>query len=337
MLTNANVAKAGMQKKEKSLAELVSGNPQTLCSQRLETQVSEIRASSNWLQRIVRRSQKSQWQKNINYTEVAYRENEEHELQNICTVASRADSQDSLNEHSEISLLSRFGSTDTREHLYPVDSLEAMPAYENRPRLKFLMLVAHAAMIGYLLLLWQQLRDHMSESFAWHPILMSVALVMSTEGIVIMQYAPWPVPHNQTQNSRKFHYFMHIIAGILQAAGIVQCILSVARDTHEQEANAAHKVVGTIGGIAFIVQLMFGVCLVTRARKQRKLWYKHHRAIGYGVLVVQWTSAWLGVHSKWIQGKRAPSEWLWLVCFALLMVSVLVPVDLAKFGFRHRP
>ncbi|KAI9480154.1 hypothetical protein BX667DRAFT_513952 [Coemansia mojavensis] len=320
MLTNANVAKVCMQKKEKTLAELVSGNPQTLCSQSLETQVSEIRASSNWLQTIIHRTQ-SRWHQSTH-------ESNEHELQTIYTVATCTDSQDSLSEHSEIP---QFESTS--EHLYPVDFGEHMPECKSRPRLKFFMLMAHVAMLGYLLLVWRQLLDHMRESFAWHPILMSVALVMSLEGVVILQYAPWPVPY-QHRKSRKFHYVMHSIAGLLQIAGIIKCTLNGGA---QQGAGAAHKVIGMVGGTAFVGQFLFGVCLATRSRKNRKHWYKYHRATGYGVLVILWTAAWLGVHSKWSQSKRAPSEWLWLICFGLLIVSVLVPVDLAKFGFRHRP
>ncbi|KAJ2449514.1 hypothetical protein EV183_004858 [Coemansia sp. RSA 2336] len=318
MLTNANVAKACMRKKEKTLAELVSGNPQTLCTQSLEAQVSEIRGSRNWLQTIIHRTQ-SRWHQT---------ESNEHELQTICTVATRADSQDSSSGHSEIP---RFESTS--EHLYPVEFGEHVPECKSRPRLMF-MLMAHVAMLGYLLLVWRQLLDHMSESFAWHPILMSVALVMSTEGVVVMQHAPWPVPY-QHRKSRKFHYITHSFAGLLLLAGIVKCTLH--GDAQQQGASAAHRVMGMAGGMAFVGQFLFGVCLVTRGRKHKKLWYKYHRATGYGVLVILWAAAWLGVHSKWSQSKRAPSEWLWLLCFALLIVSVLAPVDLAKFGFRHRP
>ncbi|KAJ2830826.1 hypothetical protein IWW50_000047 [Coemansia erecta] len=252
-------------------------------------------------------------------------------------------------EQDAIPLINRFGSRESRESLYPTASFHSDELHMVAPqkqslnqRIKLGMLVlAHAAIIGYLIALWQLLRNHISKPFAWHPVLMSVSLVLATESVIVMQFAVWPVPNGHTRPSRIFHYAAHTGSGIMQIIGIAQCVARRSESMGLASTGpTTHAIVGMLAALAFILQMAFGVYVAGIApmlgrQKQGKQLYKYHRALGYVVLSLQWASAWLGVHSRWLQSKDAPGEWVWFFCFAALVVGILVPVDMSKFGFRQ--
>ncbi|KAJ1832025.1 hypothetical protein LPJ63_003853 [Coemansia sp. RSA 2711] len=333
------------------------------CTQRLETEVSEIRDSDAWIQRIVQRCRHVQRQRSEDYQVAAKPStvaptDDGQKLQSTCVVepsydAQRADedadsSQPTRNPDT-MPLAGGFGSRGLREHLYPVNSHESTEQCESSPerpptehRFKLAMLLmVHAAMLVYLGALWRLLRPRISQPFAWHPVLMSVALVVTTEAVAIMQYVPWPTPKAYTRPARTFHYSALAVACVIQIAGVIQCVIGKSASVKDAPTgNTAHGVVGVLGMFMFGGQLAFGVYLAGVApmmgrQKQAKLRYKYHRAFGYATLVVQWAGAWLGVHSRWLQSEGALSEWVWLLCFCMLVVGLLVPVDMGKFGFRQ--
>ncbi|KAJ2499443.1 hypothetical protein GGH96_003508 [Coemansia sp. RSA 1972] len=271
------------------------------CLRDMETQAREIRESSNWIHRIVQNSHArnaSEDSVHSGYMDVAYTND------CTCVVAQNGDLAEAEDgpsyELDGVPLIHRFGSHASVDPAESNCSTERIVDPQPRsPTSKFklcMFLVAHAGMLGYLCALWQLLVDQLSSSFAWHPILMSISLVLATESIILMQYAP--------------------------------------------STQSAHRVVGSLAALLFGGQLVFGVYMAWIApkmgmQKHGKGLYKYHRAFGYIVLVVQWAGAWFGVHTKWAQSERASSEWTWLACFSALVVGVLVPVDINKFGVRQ--
>ncbi|KAJ2659822.1 hypothetical protein IW148_004086 [Coemansia sp. RSA 1199] len=325
------------------------------CLRDMEIQASEIRESSNWIHQIVQKCQHIRNKHSEDYTlhdgstDVPYMND-----CGTCVVAQNEDIVDTEDdgpsyELDGVPLMHRFGShvsMDPAESncsnvcLDPAESncsnnvcLDPQPRSPN-PRFKLCMLLlAHAAMVGYLCALWQLLADQMSSPFTWHPILMSVSLVLATESVIIMQYAEWPVPTTH-KPTRIFHYIAHTLSFLLQIAGIVHATQSASMQSSTQ---SAHRVVGSLAALLFGGQMVFGIYMgvASMGRQKHAKWYKYHRAAGYVVLGLQWAGAWLGVHSKWVQAEQ-PSEWTWLLVFAALVVGVLVPVDMSKFGFRQR-
>ncbi|KAJ2161160.1 hypothetical protein GGF46_001672 [Coemansia sp. RSA 552] len=368
MRATSAVAEERARRTDTTLAELLSGNKQTLCSTELESEVSHIRQTSNWVHSIVQRCRNAQKKKAESYLLPAMPTEEGHEAPHdeaqdvrTCLVAPGhrgTDRQAAGDAGSEAvddgpgARLAdeRFGRSKGRAHLYPVQ-LEPASEASAPPRsdavgfkLAMLLLVQMALLI-YLVSLRLALKDHLHSPFSWHPILMSVALVLSTEAIVILQFAPWPVPKGRRRPARTFHYTAHALSGLTQVIGIGQFAANYGRmealPPLRARGTSAHAVLGGLSGLTFIAQVGFGIYITCGSKsggggggqRHAKHLHKYHRAFGYLVLALQWTAAWLGIHSHWLRDSGGgPGELTWFCCFAMVIVGVLLPVDMAKFG-----
>ncbi|KAJ2837350.1 hypothetical protein J3B01_002189 [Coemansia erecta] len=268
------------------------------CLRDMEIQAREIRESSNWIRQIVQKSHARNYSEDSTHSgslDIPYMNYCE-----TCVVAQTEDLADTGDgpgyELDSVPLIHRFGIHASGSLAESNCSTEGRLDLQQRsptPKLKLCMfLVAHAGIIGYLCALWQLLANQTNEPF-WHPILMSVSLVLVTES------------PSSVQRSKQ----------------------------------SAHKVTGGLAALLFGIQVLFGVYVTWIApkfggQKYGKGLYKYHRAVGYIVLVVQWAGTWFGVHEKWVQSEMAPNECTWLLVFSALVVGVLVPIDMSKFGVQ---
>ncbi|KAJ2592350.1 hypothetical protein IWW49_001078 [Coemansia sp. RSA 1797] len=337
MRTKVAVGKSS-QRRDTSLANMGLGKQE--CLRDMEIQAREIRESSNWIRQIVQKSHARNHSEDSTHSgslDVPYTNDCE-----TCMVAQTEDLADTGDgpsyELDSVPLIHRFGIHASGSLAESNCSTEGRLDLQQRSptsKLKLCMFVlAHAGMIGYLCALWQLLANQTNEPF-WHPILMSVSLVLATESVLLMQFAPWPAPTHKP--THVFHYIAHIVSFLLQIVGIVH--YAKQPSSVQRSKQSAHKVTGGLAALLFGIQVLFGVYVTWIApkvggQKYGKGLYKYHRAVGYIVLVVQWAGTWFGVHEKWVQSERAPNECTWLLVFSALVVGVLVPIDMSKFGVQ---
>ncbi|KAI8326099.1 hypothetical protein GQ54DRAFT_307834 [Martensiomyces pterosporus] len=191
------------------------------------------------------------------------------------------------------------------------------------------------------------LRDKVGSDFRWHPILMATALLITTEATVILQHAHWPTPPHSRRPSRTCHMVLQCVAMASGIGGIIAGAYKHRSSGSPSHLASAHAQLGLLAVLMLLAQALFGMNMSFSARifgwrGNGKRWYKHHRALGYLTLIALWTSAWLGIHTRWSQssgdtgGSTNPetSEWTWLAIFASLILGILLAVDTGKLGFK---
>ncbi|KAJ2717004.1 hypothetical protein H4R19_000259 [Coemansia spiralis] len=348
MHSGAAIAEASMRRQGKTLAEVVSGDPRTLCTRALEAAVSEIRGSSGWIQRIVqgrRIAQQGQEQEQRMPVDAA---DDDLPQRDGCLVVQCRDrdapewaagccGDASDKEHDMVPLVDRFAGGVEQQPNAACSGQPTAPRQVQWVRLAALVLV-QAGLVAYLGALCGLLRPRSSSPFAWHPVLMSTALTMATEGVVAVQ-------HLGGRRAWAFHCCAHGAGGVALLAGVAMCCGDRRRDSVVERAPA-HGAVGVLALLLAAGQAVFALLIACRARgglaaAQRTAAYRvGHRALGYAALALLWAAAWLGVHARWLQAAgspdRRPSEWLWRGAFAALAIGVLAPAAMSRAGRRGR-
>ncbi|KAJ2796327.1 hypothetical protein H4R21_004760, partial [Coemansia helicoidea] len=243
MHSGAAIAEASLRRQGKTLAEVVSGDPRTLCSGALEAAAAEIRGSSGWLQRIIQGRRTAQKQQQGG-GEAAPAEAADSVLRpsDSCLVVQCGGLCDDASDKAldMVPLVDRFGSCGSQwpdsGSQAPAAQLPARARHARWLRVAALVLV-QAGLAAYLCALCRLLGPRADSPFAWHPVLMSAALAAATEGVVAVQHSGGGRRH------RALHYGAHAAAGLALAGGAVAC--GRRRDGPAEHAPA-HAAVGVL-------------------------------------------------------------------------------------------
>ncbi|KAJ1894295.1 hypothetical protein LPJ66_005276 [Kickxella alabastrina] len=349
-------------------------------SDELEATTNEIRKTRNWVHQIVC-AHKQKIQQHEDSTAVAaeeapcaitsLQELSQQQIHSITIVALGPVSTPDIPPSTLLSGDDKYGSQKDRIHIYPVEfdvreiewtgeTTDAQKYWPGPAVLVIMHVLAHSATVLFLATMVVSLRNRWNSSFVWHPVLMGLMLVLTTEATLILQphtslvLPPRPPPPPPPSLGRTFpkqsiNMLMQCAATVACIFGVIQCFAPYNEldSTNPLSKSPAHRRVGAVALLLFFIQAVFRLYVEytaygadkRRYQSATRHWHKYHWALRYLTLVFLWSSAWLGVHSHWargVEGGRVSGslEVLWVFIFAALILGVFVPADLRKLGFK---
>ncbi|GBC08498.1 hypothetical protein RclHR1_08170006 [Rhizophagus clarus] len=166
--------------------------------------------------------------------------------------------------------------------------------------------------------------------FVWHPILMSLMVLLSTLGTIVLQKAA--TRHEKAQNLF-YHKITQISNLICFVVGFVIAYYkkSIGGKTH---FKTYHAKFGLAAFILYIIQLMAGLTLIyfpslLGGISRSKKYYKHHRFIGYTNLALILLSATTSTQANWTK-TRFNQDWIWVVSFGMILIGIIGRINLNK-------
>ncbi|CAB5374390.1 uncharacterized protein OCT59_017266 [Rhizophagus irregularis] len=166
--------------------------------------------------------------------------------------------------------------------------------------------------------------------FVWHPILMAIMILISTQGTIVLQKA---VKKQEKARSLFFHKLMQIISLICLIIGFVVIYYnkSIKGSTHYK---TYHAKIGLIAFIVYIIQLITGLALtffpsLLGGISKSKKYYKHHRLTGYINLSLIWLSAITSTRANWVT-KHFNQHWIWTFSIGLIIIGVIGRINFNK-------
>ncbi|KAI9501119.1 eukaryotic cytochrome b561-domain-containing protein [Coemansia spiralis] len=217
---------------------------------------------------------------------------------------------------------------------------------------RLLHILAQTSLLLFMVALCVDVKSKADSPVALHPLLMGAMLILSTEAVIILQFASWPIAAIKKKKLRTLHAILQCSSVVFGIAGIAECISK--RNEISTESNAtsssSHRCLGKLAAFILLVQMIFG--LYTRFATKvfgrgppPSYLHKYHRVLGYISLFFLWASAWLGIHNpQWTtstnkqndipSGYMAVNSWIWFSIFAGLIIGILAPINMEKLGFK---
>jgi cytochrome b561 len=204
----------------------------------------------------------------------------------------------------------------------------------NYLRFTTMAIVAQFGLASFALLIWGSLWSNPYIFFHWHPALMTLALVIFTQGILTLQPATTPLEKVEGRNRH----------ALIQSLGLLSALFGVSAIAYNKYSHdkahftSPHSKFGIFVATYLVIQLVFGSLSVNAPNlfggpaKAKAMW-KYHRMSGYLVLMLAWATALYGVTT--VQ-DMLPS---WGVSAAivfggLVILGVGARIRPAKFGFK---
>jgi len=217
------------------------------------------------------------------------------------------------------------------------DSPEITTRHLHKPnffRFALMAILAQLGLASFALLVWGSLWNNQYIFFHWHPALMTLALVIFTQGILTLQPATTPVEKVEGLNRH----------ALIQTLGLTSAILGVSAVVYSKIINekehfaTPHGKFGIFIASYFLVQFIFGSLSVNApglfggVNKAKALW-KYHRMSGYLVLMLAWATAEFGIQSAAAMFPR------WGITVAsisggLIILGVGGRIRTSKLGFK---
>jgi hypothetical protein len=204
-------------------------------------------------------------------------------------------------------------------------------------RFKVMAITAQLGLASFALLIWGSLLNTPYVFFNWHPALMTLALVIFTQGILTLQPATTPV---EKVDGRNRH-------ALIQTLGLTSAILGVSAIIYNKSSHNAshftspHGKFGIFMVSYLVIQLVFGSASVNApglfggVSKAKALW-KYHRLSGYVALMLAWATAEYGIQSDYIVNEVLPSWGIAVAAIsgALVILGVGGRIRPEKLGFK---
>ncbi|ORX89295.1 hypothetical protein K493DRAFT_267265 [Basidiobolus meristosporus CBS 931.73] len=164
--------------------------------------------------------------------------------------------------------------------------------------------------------------------FSWHPILMSLALVLVSEAVLLLQKT-----NSQSKpGATIWHRYIMLGGGALGVTGVAVIFINKMLFS-KPHFTSWHGRLGLGAVLLILGQIIFGMALHSfpalfgNQGRARKL-YKRHRLLGYFILSILWINSLLGTQSDWMVSHFQQS-WVWYPVVALILLGLLSRVRLA--------
>ncbi|CAI2178272.1 1097_t:CDS:2 [Funneliformis geosporum] len=159
--------------------------------------------------------------------------------------------------------------------------------------------------------------------FIWHPTLMSLMLLMTTNGILVLQKAE---SRQEKVSSLNFHKALQSI-GFLSVIGGFYVIITFKNMGNKEHFESPHGKFGLITFSLILIQTIAGSTLVNfpgvvGGVVKAKAMYKYHRFSGYLLLAFIWLTALGGTQNAWVKAQF-DHLWVWLLATGMVFVGTV--------------
>jgi hypothetical protein len=207
----------------------------------------------------------------------------------------------------------------------------------NHLRFRIMAIIAQLGLASFALLIWGSLWNTPYIFFHWHPALMTLALVIFTQGILTLQPATTPLEKVEGRNRHALIQFVGLLSAIL---GVSSIIYNKSLHNHSH-FDSPHGKFGVFMISFLVIQLVFGSLSVNApglfggVNKAKALW-KYHRLSGYVALMLAWATAEYGIQSDYIVKEVLPSWGIAVAAIsgALVILGVGGRIRPEKLGFK---
>ncbi|KAI9008980.1 eukaryotic cytochrome b561-domain-containing protein [Phycomyces nitens] len=170
--------------------------------------------------------------------------------------------------------------------------------------------------------------------FTYHPVGMTLFVVLITEGISLLQPTSTP---EQKAKGQKNHAMVQTIAYCSAIVGFTAIFYNKVLSS-KPHFTSSHAQLGVFVFSFLFVQLVFGIIMAVLPRlsdqsNAKSLW-KYHRVSGYILLVLIWTTAQLGVRADYMFNNLWSPSLIWLhwVVVVLVGYGIVRRIRLEKWG-----
>ncbi|KAK9692551.1 hypothetical protein K7432_014274 [Basidiobolus ranarum] len=164
--------------------------------------------------------------------------------------------------------------------------------------------------------------------FSWHPILMSLCLVLISEAVLILQKTT-----SQTKPTAAIgHRYIMFGVGLLGVAGVSIIYINKAVNG-KPHFTSWHGKLGLTAALLILGQILFGLTLhyfpnlFGNLGQARRL-YKRHRLFGYFIFSLMWINSLLGTQADWMV-SQFPKSWIWYPVIILILLGLWSRVKLS--------
>ncbi|TGO10316.1 hypothetical protein BTUL_0138g00030 [Botrytis tulipae] len=187
-----------------------------------------------------------------------------------------------------------------------------------------LLLVAH---------IWASIFLYPLMLFSAHPLLNSAALLVLTQGILILQPT-----HTATQKRQGTiaHAGINALASSLLIAGLV--VIEVNKFAHNgTHFESAHAILGLITYILLLIQSLVGFTQYFTPSlygdiSTAKSIYKYHRLSGYLVLLLMLATIAAATWTPFNVNALHIKSWAVIVCAVLILIGIIPRIKKQKLG-----
>ncbi|KAI7891278.1 eukaryotic cytochrome b561-domain-containing protein [Mucor mucedo] len=173
--------------------------------------------------------------------------------------------------------------------------------------------------------------------FTYHPLFMTLFIVLVTEGVALLQ------PTSTVTEKKvglKYHAAIQTISytSVITGFSFIFYNKMVSGKPHFE---SVHGKLGLFVFIYLLIQLVFGITVAFVPRiygsvaRAKGLW-KHHRVFGYVLLVLVWLTAQLGVRADYMYNNLYSPKLIWLhwVSVFLIFGGIYSRIRFNKWGFK---
>ncbi|KAM0276063.1 hypothetical protein ACHAQH_007117 [Verticillium albo-atrum] len=192
-------------------------------------------------------------------------------------------------------------------------------------------IAAQVLIIALVAIIWSYILAHPLILFTGHPIAQSLALLILTQSVLVLQPTHDPTQKRQGQ---RLHAALNLTAFLLLVAGVT--IIEVNKFRSDgPHFHSVHGYFGIITAAVIVLQYVVGFTMwavpaLYGGEERAKAVWKYHRASGYvlyvALLGTVLTAAWTDYNKNL---SRIPA-WLLIVVEGALLVVVLLRVDRGK-------
>ncbi|KAI8878661.1 hypothetical protein K501DRAFT_258179 [Backusella circina FSU 941] len=173
--------------------------------------------------------------------------------------------------------------------------------------------------------------------FTYHPIFMTLFIVLSTEGIAILQ-------PTKTAEEKRRGLIYHAIVQSLSYLSVLTGFSFIFYNkviSGKDHFTSFHGKMGLFVFIFLFIQLLFGITigLVPRVYgsvdRAKSLW-KYHRRVGYFLIILVWLTAQFGVRADYMYNNLYSAHLLWLhwLVIALVGYGLVTRIRISKWGIK---
>ncbi|PHZ16289.1 uncharacterized protein RHIMIDRAFT_197516 [Rhizopus microsporus ATCC 52813] len=157
--------------------------------------------------------------------------------------------------------------------------------------------------------------------FTFHPIFMTLFIVLLTEGIALLQ------PTSTSEEKRKGLYYHALIQSTSYLSAIIgfSFIFYNKVISNKSHFESLHGKLGLFVFVYLFIQLLFGITITLTPTlygsidKAKSLW-KYHRILGYALLLLVWFTSQLGVRADYMYNNLYDIKLIYLHWLSLTFV-----------------
>ncbi|KAF2233770.1 hypothetical protein EV356DRAFT_503310 [Viridothelium virens] len=193
--------------------------------------------------------------------------------------------------------------------------------------------VAQAGIWVLTAIIWGAVFSHDLIFFSAHPLLNSAAILLLTQGILVLQPT---YTAQQKKQGTYVHATLNDLALAAAIAGLV--VIEINKADHGGHFESPHAILGLITYIAMALQAIVGITQyfvpqIYGGESNAKKLYKYHRMSGYVILILALATICAATTTGFNLNVLHMQLWAIIVASVLTVVGVFARIKKQKLGF----